>query len=160
MNIDENTTIEISGGSNDFKIEESKKSLHLVPLTLGKKRLIEPEEVYVSVDTKYAIMRIGKNALTAMGMGNRWYRLFFDSTKCVIAWNITDKLDTSQAKKAGWRFAKPDKSSGDVSVSIKRILDTFMGIEKKTYRCKLQKYKDKGIISTNETYYFVEVMNK
>lgn len=145
---------------SDYKIEESKKTLHLVPLVLGRRRLIEQDEVYVSVDVKYGVMRIGRAAYVAMTMDRHWYKIFFDSTKCVIAWTVVDSLADSQAKKNGWRFAKADKTSNTITISIKRVIDTFPGIQKKTYRCKVQKYRDrKSLLGNDETYYFIEMTN-
>ena len=153
--------VSISGDCKDYSINESTKTLHLIPLLSGKKRLVEPDKVFARVSIKFGSMQFGLPALTAMGMQNSWYRLFYDSTKNVVAWQISDKLNGGQAKKSGWRFmGEAHKKSGTTVVSCKRILETFTNLAKPSYKCEIKKYKDnKGLMASNESYCFVEVLN-
>jgi hypothetical protein len=145
--------------SEAYEIEQGKKRLYLVPLVTGRKRMFVRERVTATVNAKYGMLNIGRAAQDAMGMNRVWYSLSFDSGNHVIAWRIKGELNKSEMESKTWKFVKANKT-GSIQISVGRILDTFQGLEKKTYRnLEIMKYKDKSSIMDSESYYYIEVKN-
>ena len=148
--------IETTADTDNFEIEQGKKKLFLIPVEYGRKRLYSKENVYATVNARYGMLCLGKMALTAMGMQNCWYKMAYDSDKFTIAWTVKSNLEKGEMESKAWKLCKASKVSGGALISISRILDTFKGLEKRSYpKLKIKKYKDHKSILDDATYYYV-----
>lgn len=144
--------------TEQYEIEPSKKKLYLVHLESGRKRLFARERVFATVSVEYGTINIGKHAAIAMGLQKAWYKLAYDSGNKVIAWTVKNRLDKGQMESKAWRYCKGGDKSGQISIMVKRILDTFEGLEKKSYKkLEIKSYKDPKSILDSDKYYYVEL---
>lgn len=142
----------------DFRIEESKKKIYLVPLQPGRRALEAKGKLFVTVDAKNGTLRLGKQVGEALNMHKSWFKLSYDSANSVIAWKIRKELDNDQLRENGWKYVEGNKGNGSIVLGVGRILDTFQHIEQKSYsRLEVKKYQDKQSIIDGDIYYFVEV---
>lgn len=145
------------------EFEEVKKDLKLVSVDSSRRDLSTSaaDPFTLTVNRKFNTINIGKRSLRAMEMDHAWYKLAFNSEKNIIAWKVTKAVDNDlfreKMKKTGWRFMVPDVN-GQGSISVGRILNTFLDLKKEKYRDLVIKKNTPKDMLEGDKYYFVEII--
>lgn len=141
-------------------MEASKKKLLLIPVSNGKKRLAPEERVFVRVNEVTNTLAMGAAALESMSGNNKLYRMFYDVSNTVIAWQFKDSLDKDEMQSKTWKVVKPSPSNGCFVVGIKRVLEALgrSGKAKKSYKAEVKKYLMKNDLMQDGDYYFIDLL--
>lgn len=139
-----------------YKIEQPRnKTLQLVEFNVNKKHHKEKDRIFVSISRKFGMLSIGKNAIVAMDMKNKWIKLAYDAGNSTIAWKLRNSVSPEEIT-TGWKLVKLDKL-GQFRLTIRAILDHMLTAKKDSYKnLEVKKYKDYSIMNSQE-YYFVEI---
>lgn len=137
-------------------MESSKKKLYLIPVLAGVRKLIPEKETTVRINGTNSSMNISSTSVDAMNMNEKFYRLFFDNANSVIAWQIKDKLNQEQLESKTWKLAKKN-TSGQITISIGRVLDALGKKNEKSQKCVVKKYELKDQMMADGDYYFIEL---
>lgn len=140
-------------------IEETKRKIHFIPFKAEKGRKPDVSKPpVVSVSTKYNRLTFGKKTIKTLGMGGKFIKLYYEPTKKIIGWRITDKLE--QAEMKSWKLCQPKESVGVWYMAISGILDEMRLKPDFTYSdLPIQKYREMENLDPNsgQIFYFVEV---
>lgn len=140
-------------------IEEVKRKIHFIPFKVEKGRKPDTNQPpVVSVSTKYNRLTFGKKTIQAMGMKDKFVKLYYEPDKKIIGWRITDKLVGDEMK--SWKLVHPQAKSGVWFMSIKGIIDDMRLKPGTTYSdLPVQKYREleKLDINSGQIFYFVEI---
>lgn len=140
-----------------IKIEQPRdKKLHLVEYNVNKKHHREKDGVFASINGKFGMMTIGKNAIVAMEMKNKFVKLSYDAVNKAIAWKLRTSVSPEEIS-VGWRLVKLDRT-GTFRITVRAILDQMLVKKDKSYKkLEIKKYKDYKLLGSEDLYYFVEI---
>ncbi len=141
-------------------MKETQIKLTLTPVDMSRARLIEPKPPHTRIQMSSGQMHIGKRADEQVCMDGLFFRLFFDQTKNVIAWQVKQEITELQKEDKVWKLAKKNES-GNISISIGRILDA-LNIPRegsKTFEIKKWNSNRDSMIDDGGHYFYIELSN-
>lgn len=121
----------------------------------------ESAPVIVSVDAKWFLICFSARAIEEMNMNNKFIKFYHESTKKIIGWQLTDRLDEIALKSKKYRLVNQNKTTGEYKASISGILKQFMNVEPIRYKCEVKKYRETSdILTRGEEFFFVQLKNQ
>lgn len=140
-----------------YKIEQPRnKTLQLVEFNVNKKHHREKDSVFASINGRFGVMSIGKNAMSYMDMNNKFIKFSYDAGNSVIAWKVRDSVSPEEIS-LGWKLVKLNHL-GVFKIMVRAMLDQMNVKDGKSYKkLEIKKYKDYKLLESNDLYYFIEI---
>lgn len=143
-------------------IKETTRKLNLISYVpqRGKPKDTEKPPM-LSLNTKFGNLVFGAKAIRALDMEGKWMKLFYEPTRRIIAWRLTDKLENEEIQSKEYRLVKPNPKSGVLIVSIQGILKSFVNVKENfTYKCEIKRYREMSdLMNRGEIFHFVQLTN-
>lgn len=136
---------------NNTKVERTLNKLYLIAYNPKKRPVREKKEATISINNKYGRIMISERTIIELGMENKFMRVYYDSGHNVVAWKVKDSVSLEEMKQ-GWKQVKISKNRM-FFLGIKSILQTMNLKNDKYHRLVVKKYKDYGMIDSDDYYY-------
>lgn len=138
-----------------MSIKETKKKLYISFAVLNTSKVEDTEPVYARVTMKNKTITFGNQAVTEMGMNNKFVKFGYDSGRNILAWKIVEGLENDEFLKKTHRLVKLNANKQAV-VSISAYLNQFKGLKQEKYKCEIKKYVETNL-HQKETYYYIQL---
>lgn len=127
----------------------------------GKSMILEISPSFFGISFKAGTVVFGSPALKAMDAQGKMLKFYTETTKRIIAWKLTDKVE--MGRDSNWRVVSVNLQNNNALFSVKPLLAEFRTVlpnPPDSLKAEIECYESQDIMDRGQKYYFVKLDNE